>query len=101
MTRPKWTDETSYSRNESPRYPRVWEMKLPGDHALCVHRLVGAKPETWFFSMALRRQRVIDRHELKAIDPDKAKLEAIDRARQYLSQLREDITQGLRALREY
>jgi hypothetical protein len=38
----KWIDETSYSRGDNERLPRVWAMQI-GDLRILVHRYVGCE----------------------------------------------------------
>ena len=46
--RAKWEDKTSYSRDEKPRVPRCWELRVAWLR-LIVHRLHGVE-NVWFGS---------------------------------------------------
>lgn len=43
---PEWKDVTGYSRDDTERIPRTWEVML-GDDRICVTRHVHHNPRAW------------------------------------------------------
>ena len=73
-----WKDETSYSRSDKERVPRVWELN-DGLLLLCVHRWHGL--DGWFMTLRFDGAQMIEKRELKADDIEAAKVEALDHTR--------------------
>lgn len=98
--KPEWKDETSYSRNNPERVPRIWEMQLDYDYKLVVHRLMGIRDE-WFCSLrGPGGPHLFSDHELEAADLKKAKKEAIALAHGFLNQLSINVLQVAKTLWE-
>jgi hypothetical protein len=74
----EWKDTTSYNRNDIERKPRYLEAKA-GLVDLCIHKYVGCG-EQWFLSS---KELNIDRYELKTLNIEKAKEEALNKARHF------------------
>lgn len=74
----EWKDTTSYSRNDIERKPRYLEAEA-GLVDLCIHKFVGCE-EQWFLSS---KELNLDKCELKTLDIEKAKIEALNKARHF------------------
>lgn len=70
----EWTDETSYSRRDAERVPRIMVVRYGGIR-LQVHRLNGC-PDKWFWSC---NEVDVSQSLLKSYELEAAKLEAVDR----------------------
>lgn len=73
-----WKDTTSYSYNDKERKPRYFEAKV-GIVDLCIHKYIGCGEE-WFLSS---KELNLDKCELKTLDIEKAKEEALNKARHF------------------
>ena len=67
-----WKDTTGYSRGDTERTPRTWEIAAP-DLRIIVSRWIHA-PGSWFLTCAAVG---LDRHDMLTDDAETAKAEAL------------------------
>lgn len=67
-----WADTTSYSRGDTDRIPRTWEIEAP-DLRIVVSRWIYA-PGSWFLTCAAAG---FDRRDMLTDDAETAKAEAL------------------------
>ena len=75
----EWKDETTHSRREKDRAPRVWTAKA-GGLTVTVHRHIHYGPHAWLVTCA----PWFDNHELPTAGDESAKSLAIELVRQRL-----------------
>ncbi len=75
----EWEDETSYSRSDTERAPRVWATACAG-LKISVHRHIHHAPDAWLLTCA----PWFASHELKSKAAPIAKQQALDLVRERL-----------------
>jgi hypothetical protein len=75
----EWKDETTYSRSNKERAPRVWTAKA-GGLTVTVHRHIHFGPHAWLVTCA----PWFDCRELPTTGEESAKAQALDLVRQQL-----------------
>jgi len=75
----KWTDVTSYSRSDTERTPKTWELQLGSELRICVSRSINYSPNEWV--MSARGVLDISQRVLKSKNITEAQAEALDYVR--------------------
>ncbi len=82
----KWIDETSYSKSDKERSPKVWKLKSK-DLPLIVHRHIHYGPDAWLVTC----DPWFNRYELRTTEEEQAKAMAINLVRTRLKECLADL----------
>ena len=94
-----WVDTTSYSRGDTKREPKIWELNLGNRIVLKVHRYVGIDG-TWFVTAYLNGSELLSMIDLHTDDAEKAKVMGVVKFRGALVAYKSVIDTAVSALNE-